>query len=475
MTVTTLLDAAHDQMIQAIASFRELVRRSDASLALFYYAGHAFQLDWRNFLIPVDADLIDAQDVRSRCVDLASVLSPTSSGRMAPLIVVVDACRDNPFGAEAKLDQKGLSQIDAPPGTLIAFATSPGKVAADGSQRNGLYTGHLVKQLSDKGSRIEDALKRVRLSVRLESHGAQVPWESTSLESDVYLFAKEARPLSWVEAERAASEESAAWSRIRESREETDWIEFLQRFPSGRFAEIAQARLDFLTLAAGGTKIAAVRPPAQAASVLPQAGLRLGKGLVVPPIAVSSNPNSAGSFSMRRPVSVGDVVVLRNADPYSKVGSLLQKQVLGIDNNLGRVTYSDGSETDLLGNPFANPQNLAQKLGVPVQLFPNDILLGKKWYCAWNALNRYGDLRRYSMNLSVTSRELVTVPAGTFHAFKIQGTVNSSGGSRNAYTIWVVPGLIDVIKFEVISSQSELSQLIELVELRQARSPYLAG
>jgi hypothetical protein len=98
-------------------------------------------------------------------------------------IVVIDACRDNPFGQRLAPSAKGLAPIDAPPGTFIAYATAPGSTAADGKGRNGLYTANLVKQIEKPGVSIEEVFKAVRASVRAESKNTQVPWESTSLET----------------------------------------------------------------------------------------------------------------------------------------------------------------------------------------------------------------------------------------------------------------------------------------------------
>ena len=161
---------------------------------VFYYAGHGAQMDWRNFLVPVDARIDTAADLPAQCLELNGLLNDLSKAKGKVFVLILDACRDNPFGTGFQPAQKGLSQFDAPVGSLLAFSTSPGSVAVDSmsgvgaSGVNGLYTGNLVRELSVKGVRLEDALKRVRLAVRVASHGAQVPWESTSLESDVFVF-----------------------------------------------------------------------------------------------------------------------------------------------------------------------------------------------------------------------------------------------------------------------------------------------
>jgi hypothetical protein len=99
-------------------------------------------------------------------------------------IVILDACRNNPFARKFRSSSSGLAQMDAPVGTLIAFATAPGSVARDGQGENGLYTQHLLRAMKQPGARIEDVFKNVRAGVRKESQGQQIPWESTSLEGD---------------------------------------------------------------------------------------------------------------------------------------------------------------------------------------------------------------------------------------------------------------------------------------------------
>jgi len=122
----------------------------------------------------------------------------------------------------------------------------PGNVASDGDGQNGLYTEHLVRELGQRGTRIEDALKRVRLNVRLASNGAQIPWETTSLESDVFIFNGGQGKLSETEIEKQLETDIVEWTRIKSSKNVDDWIGYLRNFPNGRFAEIAQMRLNRL-------------------------------------------------------------------------------------------------------------------------------------------------------------------------------------------------------------------------------------
>lgn len=242
-TVASHFDASRADMLAAIERFGAAVRRPETKQVVFYYAGHGAQLDWRNYLLPVDAVVERQEHMKQRCIDLGLLLGQLSAAKDKTFVVILDACRNNPFGSTYRPEQKGLSQFDAPVGSLLAYATSPGNVASDGDGQNGLYTENLVRELSRRGTRIEDALKRVRLNVRLASHGAQIPWETTSLESDVFIFDEGRKNPTEAELERMLEADVTEWTRIKSSKRVDDWIGYLRAFPNGRFAEIAQMRL----------------------------------------------------------------------------------------------------------------------------------------------------------------------------------------------------------------------------------------
>ena len=245
-TVDSQLNATRVDMLSAIERFGAAAKRPETRLVVFYYAGHGAQLDWRNYLLPVDAVVEKQEHMKQRCVDLSLLLGQLSAAKDKTFIVILDACRNNPFGSAYRPEQKGLSQFDAPVGSLLAYATSPGNVASDGSGANGLYTENLVRELSQRGTRIEDALKRVRLNVRLASHGEQIPWETTSLEGDVFIFDEGQKKLSESELEKLVEADVTEWARIKSSKKIDDWVAYLRTFPNGRFAEIAQMRLNRL-------------------------------------------------------------------------------------------------------------------------------------------------------------------------------------------------------------------------------------
>lgn len=180
------LNANQRQMQEAISNLGQ--RLSREGIGLFYYAGHGVQIRGRNYLLPVGVEIRREADVPTLGVDVQQLLDRMGSARNRMNVVILDACRDNPFSGDGKAGSGGLSQLDAPTGSLIAFATAPGSVASDGKGVNGLYTQHLLANIERPGTTIEEVFKRVRLGVRLDSSGRQIPWESTSLEAEFSFF-----------------------------------------------------------------------------------------------------------------------------------------------------------------------------------------------------------------------------------------------------------------------------------------------
>ncbi|MDB5809109.1 MAG: peptidase caspase catalytic subunit p20 [Betaproteobacteria bacterium] len=265
--VDLLLDASRAQMASSIQAFGGTLGKTKG-VGLFYYAGHGAQLAWRNYLIPVDADVQKLEDMRDKTVELNSVLQGLVKAANPMNVIILDACRDNPFGNKVPIEQKGLSQFDAPPGSLLAYATSPGNTAADGEGQNGLYTENLLRELNAPAAKIEDVFKRVRLAVRRRSEGRQIPWESTSLEEDFYFQPlKQVVKLSEADVEKQFEEELAGWDKIKDSRDAAPIEEYLRKYPSGKFFELANFRLTrLLAKREIAVQVAAVGGPLKPAS-----------------------------------------------------------------------------------------------------------------------------------------------------------------------------------------------------------------
>lgn len=238
-------DLKQKDMLRALTEFGDQI--VPGSEVLFFYAGHGMQVRGKNYLIPVDAEIRIESAVSSEAVDVDQLLDKLAPARLS--MVILDACRNNPFERRFRGGGQGLAQINAPTGTLIAYATSPGRVAADGEGRNGLFTGELLAAMDVPGIKIEDVFKRVRSNVVRKSHDAQTPWESSSLTGDFYFLPPQGgnalpAPASEPAGQASAALELAFWESIRNSRDEEDFRAYLDRFPNGVFVSLAQRQLE---------------------------------------------------------------------------------------------------------------------------------------------------------------------------------------------------------------------------------------
>lgn len=177
------------EMKIAIRDFGQQLKERKG-VGLFYYAGHGLQIDGRNYLVPVNADIRRVQDVEFESVDLSRILVEMEYAGNEMNLLILDACRDNPYKeqfAASGRSRNGLASINsAPPNSLIAFSTAPGSTAHDGTGTNGLYTEELLKAMRTPNIKLEDVFKRVRSQVRQASGSEQIPWETSSIESDFY-------------------------------------------------------------------------------------------------------------------------------------------------------------------------------------------------------------------------------------------------------------------------------------------------
>ena len=175
-----------DEMKRAIREFGEKLKQG--GVGLFYFAGHGLQVDGFNFLVPINAQINSQEEVEYESVDVGFVLAQMEAAKNQMNIVILDACRNNPYARSFRSATRGLASISAPTGSLIAYSTAPGATASDGIGKNGLYTGELLKQIQLEGLKIEEVFKNVRANVLAKSGGKQVPWESSSLIGDFYFI-----------------------------------------------------------------------------------------------------------------------------------------------------------------------------------------------------------------------------------------------------------------------------------------------
>jgi len=206
------LNANQKQMENAIRTFQGKLGKD--SVGLFFYAGHGMQVSGTNYLVPVGAKINQESDVKYECVDAGRVLDAMHTAGNPLNIVILDACRDNPFARSYRSSTKGLARMDAPTGTFIAYATAPGDTAADGSGKNGVFTKYMLEYMPTPNLEVDKVLKKVRVSVMRETGKKQVPWQASSLTGDFFFKGGGAAEGP---ADKAVAEE---WARIEKERQE---------------------------------------------------------------------------------------------------------------------------------------------------------------------------------------------------------------------------------------------------------------
>jgi hypothetical protein len=267
--VTEVTDADQAGLNRAISQFgRDLRGAGKDAVGLFFYAGHAVQSFGENYLLPVDATLTDAADLSLVGVQAEAVLRQMRSARNRTNIVILDACRNNPFQAIPELTDSGLAEMNAPTGTFLSYSTAPGAVALDGLDGNSPFTRALARQIPVAGMPIEQTFKNVRVEVIEKTGGQQTPWDTSSLTAD-FSFA----PRETLSA--ADLQEKQLWDSVKVSDDPVQIMLFMRSYPAGRYQEAARQLLEAALAselgtgapAGAGEQVAAALPePARAAT-----------------------------------------------------------------------------------------------------------------------------------------------------------------------------------------------------------------
>lgn len=444
--VHELLDADLGALRQAVARSRtELQGRQGTGL--LFYAGHGLQLDWRNYLVPVGARLASSDDIAPRTLGVHEVVDAWRAAGTRTNVVVLDACRDNPFGGIAS--GRGLAPLDAPPGTFFAYATAPGAVASDGAAGgHGLYTSYLLQEMQVADQPIELLFKRVRLQVRQASRGRQIPWESTSLEEDfrfrVGVAARAAAPTATEARHEAARQEEQAWARVKASQRPEDLTGFLLAHAQSPYAEPAQYRLDQL----------------QQERVLPQAA------------PGSASPLRPGA----RRFEVGDVYEFsRQVEAGRRVATPLRLEATWVSDET--VIFNNfGADGDQLGNLW----RIARKAFPGIDAFPEtlcgaaELTPGRRWT---HAGSRREGRAFLELEYRVGARETVQVPAGRFDTVRVhaKGALDEPNGRiMLERTLWLAPELMVAVRQHLFERRTgwpnghHRDEMMELTHLRRA-------
>ena len=260
------------------AGFEKAIREfgtklSGGAVGLFYYAGHGVQVQGSNYLVPVSANPTNTADVDFELINAELVLRQMEAAGSKLNLVILDACRNNPFGGRGlRASGGGLAQMQAPQGTLISYATQPGNVAADGAGGHSPYTQALADEMKRPGERVLDVFNAVGLAVDKATNGKQQPWVASSpLEGEFYFAAAPAAPANAPAASGGspnADAELLFWQSIMANGTAADYQEYLKQFPDGRFAGLARNRIAALKAPAPVVERAAPppQPPSQPAA-----------------------------------------------------------------------------------------------------------------------------------------------------------------------------------------------------------------
>lgn len=263
-TVELLLDTEREQLVDALRRFRGTARK--ARQALIYYAGHGLEIDGRNFMVPVDAELDSDLDVAFEALPL-DLFTRAAEGAEELSLVILDACRNNPFELQiASSDgsrslSRGLAEVEPANNTLIAFAAQAGTVAKDGAAgRNSPFAAALLEVLAEPRVEVGFFFRKVRDGVHRRTGGQQVPYVYGSLPArEIFLnpgidsgehsasvmkpaIQQATRPVA-VPTVNETTLDLVFWESIEDSDRSEDFAAYLEQFPEGTFAALAQARI----------------------------------------------------------------------------------------------------------------------------------------------------------------------------------------------------------------------------------------
>ncbi len=253
--VSTVTDASQRQMRRAMLDFSRTLRENKDSIGLFYYAGHGVQVRGVNFMVPITADIKDEEEIQFEGVDVNDFLNTMRSSNARLNIVILDACRNNPFARSFRSASRGLAPVQAASGTLIAYSTAPGDVAFDGNGLNSPYTLALSRFIRQGDLSVETVFKRVLAEVEDSTKKKQTPWLTGAFRGEFYFKRKKgakqekALPRNQVTSNSTrsvsptASMEKLFWKSIVNSTNPASFKAYMTAFPNGTFRGLASIKI----------------------------------------------------------------------------------------------------------------------------------------------------------------------------------------------------------------------------------------
>jgi len=339
----TVIERNNLTVKQIGSTLRELRSKlTPGSVALVYYAGHGLQIKGENYFPTVDAEIAGEEDVSNQSLAMRQIMDVLEDAKTRLNLVFLDACRNNPYQRSFRSSSDGLSKVVAPSGTLISFATRPGSVAADGTGRNGLYTGALLEAMDSRGDQIEQVLKRVVTRVKAGSKNQQEPWMEGSIDGE-FCFGS---CLAMV-GQSGVSDDRALWDTVKDSRNVNDLKAYLNKFPQGLFAEVAANRIKSAELSVT-PQPSSTSPPSNASTqnkeVLANSNAKVDIRKCEKPEypAIARQLNQQGTVALRFLVGVDGSVLESIVDKTSGFELLDQAALSGLSKCKFSVAIKDG-------------------------------------------------------------------------------------------------------------------------------------
>ena len=268
--VTQATDLTRGEMIKVVQDFSSKVgERGPRTVAMVYYAGHGVQVAGENYLLPIDAKISSQSDLDGNSLRLVDMMGTLESIPSRMRIVVLDACRNNPF-PEASDTSRGLAIVDAPNGSIVGYSTAPGMEAQDGDGNHSPYTSAFLNIARVPNLPIEQLFKRVRLEVNHATNGRQTPWESSSLTSDFYFFgdtimaagrAPDRTPIMQMASNLPSRSVRQAYDYVLSEGSPEHYEEFIRLYPHDPLCDHVRALLGNLRLAKAWHKAVLANSP----------------------------------------------------------------------------------------------------------------------------------------------------------------------------------------------------------------------
>jgi formylglycine-generating enzyme required for sulfatase activity len=400
--VIKLINADKRSIDDAIRDFGKKLIQKD-TVGLFYFAGHGLQVNNQNYLVPIGARIENESDVKYEAIDIGRVLGKMDYAQNGLNLVILDACRNNPYTRSFRSSSRGLTLTRPATGTLILYATEPGNVAADGSGKNGLFTEKLMTAMNTPGVKVQDVFQNTANAVNNASAGKQTPWsEGTIIGGNFYFSGKvtiNQPQLQLTDAETISykdRQENIFWNSIDKAPSVEGYRTYLQQYPKGHYVPVANYRIKQLSKQK--------TMPAKAKPAVTHAKLTIRSNVYGD--TVTLNGDEKGSTKLDLQLKAGTYEL-----EISKKGYRSWKRSLQIHAGNNQTIY-------------AKLKKIPKQTKAVVK---NDVKVVKKLIYKRDSLP-------ISIRESITGMELIKIPSGCFQMGSNNGTANEKPKHRVCIT-----------------------------------------